>query len=111
MGINIKFIFLNAFSQIFENYFWIIVLVFIGAIVVYFFRHAIASELQLTRREKSRLTEKVLLISILIGFATIIYLYVKEYYFLLSVVMSFILTYFLYLIGLFDIVIEKLENK
>jgi len=111
MVLDIKSIFIDAFTKIFESNLGLIAIVFVVAIVAYIFRHEISYDLDLTRREKNKLTEKTLLIPLVIGGATIAYLYIKEYFFLLSVVISFILTYFLYWIGFLDMVIEKWENR
>lgn len=111
MTIDIKSIFIDTFTKMFGSNLWLIAIISAVVMVVFIFRHSIAYNLDLTKREKNKLTEKALLILIFIGVATIAYLYVKEYYFLLSLTISFILTYFLYQIGFLDMVIEKWEDK
>jgi hypothetical protein len=80
------------------------------AIYLFFFRHEIADDFMLTRREKNRLSEKSLMAIILIAGATITYLYVKEHYILLTIAISFIVTYFLYLVGIIDMIVDKMEG-
>jgi hypothetical protein len=79
----------------------------IVALYFFYFRYEVAYDLELTKRERNKLTEKSLLAIIIISGATIAYLYIKEYFFLLSVALSVILTYFLYLTGFFDMLVEK----
>lgn len=111
MNIDIKSILLDALTKMFESNLWLIVIIFVVAIATYLFRHDIAYDFDLTRREKNKLTEKSLYFAVIIGTISIFYLYAKEYYFLLSISISFILTYFLHQIGFLDMVVEKLEDK
>lgn len=111
MTIDIKSIFIDTFLNMFENNIALILLAFVASIIAYIFRRNIAYEFDLTRREKSKLIEKTLLISILIGVSTNIFLYIKEYYFLLSVLVSTILTYTMYKVGIIDAIAEKLEGQ
>ncbi len=111
MILDVKSIIIEQFTHMFENYIGLIVIVFAVAIVAFTFRHTIAYDFDLTRREKNKFTEKTLLIPIVITVATVGYLYIKEQYFLLSLAISVILTYFLYLIGILDMIVEKLEGR
>ncbi len=111
MKIDIKSIIIDNLTKMFESNLGLVTIVFVVAIVAYLFRHDIAYDLDLTRREKNRFAEKTLLIPIVIGVATVAYLYVKEYYFLLFVVISVILTYILYWVGILDMIVEKLESR
>ena len=111
MVIDIKSIMIDNLTKMFESNLGLIAIIFVVAIVVYIFRHNIAYDFDLTRREKNKLTEKTILIPLGITAATIGYLFIKEQYFLLSVVLSVILTYFLYLVGIVDMIVEKLESK
>jgi len=84
---------------------------FIVAIYLFLFRYEVAYDLELIKVEHNKLTEKSLLAIILIAGATMAYLYIKEYFLLLSVVISVILTYFLYLTGILDMLAERLEDR
>lgn len=110
MNIDIKTIISNVFIQMFESNIYIIAIVFVVAIASFIFRYEIESFFNLSQKETNKLIEKTLFVSIIIGMATILYLYTKEYYFLLSISISFILTYFLYQFGFLDMVIEKWED-
>ena len=111
MIIDIKQIFIDAFIKLFENVLWLLPIAFFIAIYLFFFRKEIAYDLGLTKRERTKFTEKSFLAIAIISSSTIAYLYIKEYFFLLSIVLSGVLTYFLYRIGLFDLVIEKLDGR
>ena len=103
MIIDIKQIFIDAFTNLFENVLWLVPIAFIVALYLFYFRYEVAYDLELTKRERNKLTEKSFLTIIIIIGSTIAYLYIKEYFFLLSVVLFFILTYFLYLTGVLDL--------
>lgn len=107
MTIDLKSIMIEQFTRMFENHFGLIAIIFAVAIVGFTFRHYIAFYLDLSKREENKLIEKTILIPIVILVATAGYLYAKEYFFLLSIGLSFILTYFLYLTGIFDMLVEK----
>lgn len=111
MNIDIKSIITNSLLNIYESNFIIIAIVFIMALSAYIFRNDIEYYLNLTTRGRNKFAEKSLFAMAIIGVLTAFYLYVKEYYFLLLIIPSFILTYFLYQIGFFDIVIEKWEDR
>lgn len=111
MALDIKQIFIDAFLHFFEHILWFLPIVFIIVLYLFFFRNEIAYDWELTNREKNKLSEKSLLGIIVITVATIAYLYIKEHIFLLAIVLSIILTYFLYLIGFVDMIYEKLENR
>lgn len=111
MIIDLKSILTEQFTRMFENHLGLIAIVFAVAIVAFIFRHTIAYDLQLTKRERNKLTEKTILIPIFIIMAMTSYLYIKELYFLLFVELYVILTSFLYFSGLFDMIVEKLEGK
>ena len=111
MSLDIKQIFVEAFIKLFENVLWLVPIAFIIAIYLFFFRIEIAHELELTNRGRNNLTEKLFLALATIITATLAYLYIKEQYFLLSLTISFIMTYFLYMIGILDMIVEKLEGK
>lgn len=111
MVLDSKQIFIDAFLNLFEHILWLLPIVFIIVLYLFFFRNEIAYDWELTNRERNRLTEKTFVAIIVILGATITYLFVKEYFFLLAIVVSVILTYFLYLIGFVDMIIEKLENR
>jgi len=107
MTIDLKSILIEQFTRMFENHLGLIAIVFVVAIVAFIFRHTIAYDLQLTKRERNKFTEKTILIPIVMLIATAGYLYTKQHFFLLSIELSFILTYFLYLTGIFDMLVEK----
>jgi len=111
MVLDIKSIFIDAFIKLFENVIWVVPIALIIAIYLFFFRNEVAYDWELTRREKNKLTEKSFLGIVILISATIAYLYIKEYYFLLVIVLSFILTYFLYSVGIIDMIAEKIEGK
>ncbi len=111
MNIDIKTIMFNALTQMFESNLYIMAIVFVVSIASFIFRYEIGSLFNLSQKEINKLAEKTLFISTIIGIATIFYLYAKEYYFLLSISISVILTYFLYQIGFLDMVIEKWEGR
>jgi len=111
MVIDLKSIMTEQFTRTFENHLGLIAIVFAVAIVAFTFRHTIAYDLQLTKRERNKFSEKTLLIPLFIMMATLGYLYIKEDFFLFYIIISFILTYFLYLLGVFDMIVEKLEGR
>ena len=85
MAIDLKSIMIEQFTGMFENHLGLIAIVFAVAIGAFTFRHAIAYNLDLTRREHNKFSEKTLFISILIVIGTMSYLYIKEQYFMLFV--------------------------
>ncbi len=111
MTIDLKSILIEQFTRMFENHLGLIAIIFVVAIVAFTFRHYIAFYLDLTKREENKLTEKTILIPIVILMVTAGYFYTKQHFFLLSIELSFILTYFLYLTGIFDMLVEKLEGR
>lgn len=111
MIIDLKFILTEQFTSTFENHLGLIVIVFAVAIVAFIFRHAIAYDLHLTKREHNKFTEKTILLPLFIVIAIVGYLYIKQDFFLLSLIISVILTYFLYLVGILDMIVEKLEGR
>jgi len=111
MIINVEQILINTFTNLFENVFWFVSIAFIVAIYLFFFRYEVAYDLGLSKRERNKLTEKSFLAITMITGATITYLYIKEYFFLLSLAVSFILTYFLYRVGILDMIVEWWEDK
>ena len=111
MVLDIKPILIDQFTKLFENFMWLTPIVFVVALYFFLFRHEVAEDLMLTYREKNRFTEKSLLAIIMIAGATIAYLYFKGHYFLLAIIASAVLTYFLYLVGVIDMIVEKLEGR
>ena len=111
MAIDLKSILIEQFTSTFENHLGLIAIVFAVAIVAFTFRHYIAFYLDLTKREENKLTEKTILIPIVILIVTAGYLYTKQHFFLLSIELSFILTYILYIVGIFDMLVQKLEGR
>jgi uncharacterized membrane protein YsdA (DUF1294 family) len=109
--IDIKSILADAVIKSIESNIGFVVAFFVISSLLFFFRYEIGFDFDLTRREKNRLSEKSLLGIIFLGGAIIVYLFVKEYFFLLSCTLSVILTYFLYLFGFLDRIIEKLERR
>ncbi len=107
MVLDIKSIFIDTFTKLFENVLWLVPIALIVAIYLFFFRNEIAYDWELTKRERNKLTEKSFLAIAIIAGAMITYLYIKEYFFLLSVALSVILTYFLYMLGFFNMLVEK----
>jgi len=111
MIIDLKSIMIEQFTRMFENHLGLIAIIFAVAIVAFIFRHTIAYDLHLTKRERNKLTEKTIFIPIVILISTAGYLYTKQHFFLLSIELSFILTYILYMVGILDMVAEKLEGR
>lgn len=111
MTIDLKSILIEQFTRMFENHLGLIAIIYAVAIVAFIFRHYIAFYLDLTKREENKLTEKTILIPIVILMLTAGYLYTKQYFFLLSIELSFILIYILYMLGIVDILVEKLEGR
>jgi hypothetical protein len=111
MIIDLKTILIEQFTSMFENHLGLIAIIFAVAIVAFTFRHYIAFYLDLTKRGENKLTEKTILIPILIVIGTMSYLYIKQQYFMLSLGISVILTYFLYLIGILDMLAQRLEDR
>jgi len=111
MVIDLKTILIEHFTSMFENHLGLIAIVFAVAIVAFIFRHYIAFYLDLSQREENKLIEKIILIPIVILMLTAGYLYAKQHFFLLSIELSFILTYILYIVGIFDMLVEKLESR
>ena len=104
-------IIIDHFTKIFENNFWLIAFIPVLAIGVYILRHDIAFELNLSNRAENKLAKKIFLAIILPILLTLIYLYVKEFYFVLSLILSILVVYFLYLIGLIDTCINKIVGR
>ena len=92
MVLDIKSIFIDAFIKLFDNIIWFVPIIIIIAMYMFFFRSEIAYNWDLTKREKNKLTEKSFLAIVIFTSATIAYLYIKEYFFLLSVALTFILS-------------------
>lgn len=111
MTIDLKSILIEQFTLMFENHFGLIAIVFAVAIVAFTFRYTIAYDLQFTKRERKKFIEKIILVPLFIVIATVGYLYIKQDFFLLSLIISVILTYFLYLLGILDMIVEKLEGR
>lgn len=111
MTIDLKSILIEQFTRMFENHLGLIAIVFVVAIVAFTFRHYIAFYLDLSKREDNKLTEIILVPLLFIAIATIGYLYIKQEYFLLSIGLSIIFTYFLYVVGILDMIVEKLEGR
>jgi len=110
MIIDLGFILIEQFTRMFKNQLGLIAIVFAVAIVAFTFRHTIAYDLQLTKRERNKFTEKTILFPLLIAIAMAGYLYIKQDFFLLSIITSVILIDFLYLVGIVDMIVEKLEG-
>ena len=111
MTIDLKSIFIEQFTRMFESHLGLIVIVFAIAIIAFVYRHYIAFYLDLSKREDNKLTEIILVPLLFIAIATIGYLYIKQDLLLLSIAISVILTYFLYMVGIFDMIVEKLEGR
>ena len=111
MNIDIKQIFVDTFMSIFENVIWLVPIVLILALYLFFFRYEISYNLDLTKRERNKLTEKSFLAIFIIIGATVAYLYIKEYFLLLSVALSFVIIYILYLIGIINLIAKLLEGR
>ena len=111
MAIDLTSRVIEQATRVFENHSGLILIVFAAAILAFIFRRYIAFYLDLSQREENILAEKALFIAIAILIATTGYLYIKQNFFLLSLIISVILTYFLYLLGFFDMLIEKLEGR
>ncbi len=107
MIIDLRFIFIEQFTSIFENHLGLIAIIFVVAAVAFTFRHYITFYLDLSRKRENKLTEITLIPLLFIFIAGIGYLYIKQHFFLLSVGLSAVLTYFLYLVGFFDMLVER----
>ncbi len=103
--VDIQSIMFKAFAEQFSNHVGFIAIVFIIAIVIFVFRY----EFGLSTRGRRKLTEKVLLFLSAISIATIGYLIIEGYTFILFCLLYFILTYFLYMVGFFDSIVEKMR--
>ena len=111
MVLDIKSILIDQFTKLYENVIWLLPAIFVVALYLFLFRYEIAEYFILTHREKNKLTEKSLLAIILVTGVTIAYLYFKGHYFLLTIIASAVLTYFMYLSGVIDMIMEKLEGR
>ena len=111
MSLDIHQILIDAFTNLFENIFWLLPIAFNVALYLFSFRDEVSYDLSLSKRERNKLTEKSLLAIIIIATATIAYLYIKGHFFILFIGLCVILTYFLYLVGFFDMIVEKVEDK
>ena len=111
MIIDLKSIFIEQFTAMFEKHVGLITMVFIVAAVAFTFRHYITFYLDLSKREEDKLTELTLIPLMFIFTAGVGYLYIQKHYFLLAVGLSVISTYFLYLVGILDMIVEKLEGR
>jgi len=65
------------------------------------------TDLSMTRKEHNKITEKSILLIIFMGTGIGYYLFSHQHYLILSIIISVILTYLLYWIGLFDIIVER----
>ena len=99
--IDVQSIFLKVFVEQYANH-----IAFIVAVVIFIFRYEISYEFNLTNRERNKLTSNLLLFLVVISIATVGYLAVEEHIF----VLYFILTYFLYMFGVFDSIVEKMRK-
>jgi len=109
--IDIKSIFADTVVNIIESNIGFVVVFFVISLLLFFFRYEIGFDFDLTPREKNRLSEKLLLGIIFLGGAILFYLFMQEYFFLLASALSVILTYFLYLFGFLDKIVDRLERK
>ena len=100
-------IIINHFTKIFENNIWLIALILMLATIVYILRHNIAFEFNLSKRTENKLAGNTFLAIILPIVTILFYLYVQEFYFVLSLILSIFVVYFLYWIGLIDMIIFK----
>ncbi len=111
MIIDVKTALTNGFIQFFDNIVWLVPIALSVAIYLFVFRREVAYDLNLSYRERRKLGEKSLMAIIVIVGATLFYLYAKEYFLMLSIILSFILTYFLYLTGIFNMIIKWWEDR
>lgn len=111
MIIDVKTVLTNGFIQFFDHIVWLVPIALSVAIYLFIFRREVAYDLNLNYREQRKLGEKSFMAIIVIIAATITYLYVKEYFLLLSITISFILTYFLYRVGILDMIVKWWEDK
>ena len=109
--IDIKSIFADTVVNLIESNIGFVVVFFVISLLLFFFRYEIGFDFDLTRRERNRLSEKSLLGIIFLGGAILFYLFMQEYFFLLASALSVILTYFSYLFGFLDKIINKLESR
>jgi len=109
--IDVKSILADTFIKLIESNISFIVLFFVISILIFMFRHKIGYNFDLTRKERNRLSEKSLLALVVLGVSIVGFLFVKEYFFILSVLVSVTVAYFLYLLGFVDIMVEKLESR
>ncbi len=111
MNIDLKSILVEQFSNIFEHIIWAVPLVLVVAVYIFRYKDEIAYDFALTHRERNRLGEKSLMVIIVTIAAVVAYLYIKEHFFLLAIVLSGIVTYILHLLGILDMIVDKLEER
>ncbi len=111
MIIDLKSIFIEQLTAMFEKHLSLITIIFVVAAVAFIFRHYITFYLDLSRREENKLTEITLMPLMFIFIAGVGYLYIQEHYFLLTLGLSVILIYFLYAVGILDMIVEKMEGR
>ena len=104
MVFDIKPILIDQLTKFYESIIWLIPIAISISIYFLVFRREIAYDLNLSYREQRKLAAKSLIAIITVTGSTLFYLYVKECYFLVSIILSSILTYFLYLAGILDYV-------
>lgn len=107
--IDIQTIMFKAFTEQYINNIGLIAIAFLVAGAIFVFRYEISYAFDLSGRERRKLTEKILLFLSAISIATVGYLIIEGHTFVLFCLLYFILTYFLYMVGFFDSIVEKMR--
>ncbi len=108
--IDIQSILFKAFVEQYTNHIGLIAIAFMVGVVIFIFRHGISYEFDLTYKERRKLTENVLLFLSVICISTVGYLIIEGHIFILFGLLYFISIYFLYMVGFFDSIVEKMRK-
>jgi len=108
--IDVQSIMADMISKMIDSNIGLVVVGLIIAIIIFSLRYDIGYDFDLNKRSKNRLAEKSILAILVLGAGAVFYLYNHQYYFILSLIISFILTYFLYVVGIVDMLVNRLER-
>lgn len=96
--INFQEILIQTLSNTYESIFPLLLLLLCVFIVLYYFRHDITSSYKQIRKLENSMVQFIAIFTI----ATILYLVINQYYFLLFLMVLLFIMYLIYKIGLFD---------
>ena len=103
--------FLNMFYTLIDSTIIVTAPLFIIAVFAFIFRNYIALYYDLTWQKRDKLFLQSLVFTLLFGIPVVIYLVKHQHIFFLSLLTSVILTYILYIVGIVDMMIDKIERN